>query len=66
MRIFIEKTFSNTDHRPDAHGLRYEFRHLVNAGTLRLCDYPAFVTFVDAQGGLTNAVKAIQTGASIR
>ena len=64
MRIFIEKTFSNTDHRPDAHGLRAEFRRLVNAGTLRLCDYPSFVRLVDANG-LTNAVNAINAGTSI-
>lgn len=66
MRTFISKTFSNTEHRTDSHGLRSEFRRLVHAGSLRLCDYPAFVAFVDAQGGLTPAVQAITGGTSIR
>lgn len=59
MRTFIEKTFSNTVHRPDAHSLRYEFRHLVNAGLVSVASYDAFVALVDEKGSLRDAVRSI-------
>jgi hypothetical protein len=45
--------------RADIHSLRYEFRHLVNAGLVSVTQYDAFVAWVDRQGGLRNALARI-------
>jgi hypothetical protein len=56
------ETFSPVAHRPDAHSIRYEFRHLVNAGVLRLAQYENFVALVDTSGSVNAAVARLRSG----
>ena len=48
-----------TQARADLHSLRYEFRHLVNAGLVSVNDFDAFVAWGDRQGGLRSALAKV-------
>jgi hypothetical protein len=48
-----------TKSRTDLHSLRYEFRHLVNAGLVSVHAFGEFVEWVDRQGGLKAALSRV-------
>lgn len=58
-------TFTPCEHRPDAHSLRYEFRHLVNAGVIAAERYDEFVAFVDRSGGIAPAMQKLRSGSPL-